>query len=148
MDKSPTEATMPHEQLAQWKNVGFTKLVSRRELEVCVDPKIVLDQSLDQLVITLKAYVLTAATGEPQTIRRTKTVTSTHYCTWWDHFKYTYISRWWMPFKKVRFKRLSHEVEFEVTIEPRAMFPHAKVAFPSNFGKPVIYYETRIDGLA
>lgn len=96
---------------------------------------------LDALVVKLEREVLTEKL-EPRTITRKKYAISYVPDTWWDHFKYTYRNRWWLPkfLKRWNKRKVVTPVTFKVKVEPMLLFPELEVPSP-EWGKPIKFVD-------
>lgn len=115
---------MTSDKLYRWQQFAYRILVTKEELEFSGHPEVVIEDALDAMIFKLKQDVLVEDL-DPITVREVEIVRHTVPKTWWDHFKYTYKDKWWMPFKKFNITDLETEVTLSVTMNPMLAFPHA-----------------------
>lgn len=91
------------------------------------------DHCLDSMIIKLRRDVV-AQKLEPKLISHTKYVIAYVPDTWWDHFKYTYRYKWWMPkfLRKWENRKVVLPARFRVKVEPMYLFPDAVVSLPND----------------
>ena len=110
-----------------------TYLSQQAQLSYCVD----------DLTIQLKSQVL-AHQLPPETYRQVVegTAEDHRFATWWDHFKATYRSRWWMRWRTWPIYYTRVQVPYrhtaEVVVRGHWSFPDARIAaYPEELGAPV-----------
>jgi len=130
--------------------LGFQKFIvskgiTRAELVSAYNPEVILEETLDELIIKIEGFV-TKESLESKVFSQAKIVEFVVPQNWWEQFKYEHMDSWWAPKWFTRYKRktLIRNVLFMIEVKPMLLFPESTIALrrPDALGRPVRYYTT------
>lgn len=105
--------------------------------------EIMLSRVIEPMMLELATYLLTEKLGEERIVEeRVVDHECLRFATWWDHFKATYRTRWWMRWRRwevcfnIEHRPIRARVEVDMT--KHWTFPEANIV-PAELGRPMGY---------